>query len=263
MTGVAKARPDPTIAIIGGGFGGIAAGVKLKKAGIETFTIFEKSGGPGGTWWDNRYPGAEVDVNSHLYCYSFRSNDWARTHARQAELQRYLEEVVDDYGLRRHFRFNTAVERVVWDPDADGYALHAADGYGQTYRVVISVVGMLNVPSYPDWPGLDTFGGPKLHTARWEPVDLAGKRVAVVGTGSTAAQLVPAIAGDARQVTVFQREPGWVIPKPDRDFTDEERATLRESMGPPQGAAPPLLADREGADVREHPSTRHQDQRPS
>jgi cation diffusion facilitator CzcD-associated flavoprotein CzcO len=228
MIGFSKARPDPTIAIIGGGFGGIAAGVKLKKAGIESFTIFEKSGGPGGTWWDNRYPGAEVDVNSHLYCYSFKSRDWARTHARQAELQRYLEEVVDDYGLRDHFRFNTAVERVVWDPDANGYALCASDGYGQTYRVVISAVGMLNVPSYPDWPGLDTFVGPTLHTARWEPVDLAGKRVAVVGTGSTAAQLVPAIAGEAKHVTLFQREPGWVVPKPDRDFTDEERAALRD-----------------------------------
>lgn len=222
-----RRRPSPVpVAIIGAGFGGIGAAVKLKKAGLHDFTIFEKSEGLGGTWWDNRYPGAEVDVSSHLYCYSFRPHDWSRTHARQAELQGYLEAVVDEYDLRGHLRLATTVERVAWDPAAGGYRLRTADGEEHRFRAVISAVGMLNVPSHPDWPGLETFAGPKVHTARWRPIDLAGKKVAVVGTGSTAAQLVPAIAGEAAAVTLFQREPGWVIPKPDRDLTDEQRAAL-------------------------------------
>jgi cation diffusion facilitator CzcD-associated flavoprotein CzcO len=216
----------PRVAVIGAGLGGVAAGVKLKKAGIDDFTIFEKSSGIGGTWWDNRYPGAEVDVSSHLYCYSFKRHDWTRTHARQAELQAYLEEVVDEFGLRPHLRLGTAVEAVVWRDDAGGYAVRTAVGT-ETYRAVISAVGMLNVPRYPDWPGLDAFAGAKLHTARWTPVELAGKKVAVVGTGSSAVQVVPAIAEEAARVTLFQREPGWVIPKPDRDLTDEERLALR------------------------------------
>jgi len=219
---------SPSVAIIGGGFGGIAAGVKLKKAGIEAFTIFEKSAGPGGTWWDNRYPGAEVDVASHLYSFSFRSFDWSRTHARQAELQEYLEEVISEFGLREHFRFETAVESVVWDERRSVYRLTTIDGGTSTFNAVISAVGLLNQPRYPDWPGLDEFEGPMFHTARWEHEhDLTDKTVAVVGTGSTASQVVPAIAGQARRVLLFQREPGWVVPKGDRDLTPEERAAFR------------------------------------
>jgi cation diffusion facilitator CzcD-associated flavoprotein CzcO len=225
-----RGQVDPSVAIIGAGFGGIGAGVKLKKAGIHTFTIFEKSCGPGGTWWDNRYPGAEVDVSSHLYCYSFKPYDWSRTHARQAELQKYLEEVIDEHDLRRHLRFDTSVEQVAWDGEAFGYTLRTSRGDEGTFRAVISAVGMLNIPCYPDWPGLEDFAGPRLHTARWEPVVLDGKKVAVVGTGSTSSQLVPAIAGDADHVTLFQREPGWVIPKPDRDFAEEERVAFRQPL---------------------------------
>ena len=219
--------PEPTVAIIGGGFAGIAAAVNLVKAGLRDFTIFEKSTGIGGTWWDNRYPGAEVDVHSQLYRFSFRPHDWSRTHARQAELQHYLEEVVDECGLRKHFRLSTSVEEIVWDDEATGYVLRTAGGETQTFRAVISAVGMLNVPNYPPWPGLDDFAGPKLHTARWRPIELAGLKVAVVGTGSSAVQVVPSIAGIAERVTLFQREPGWVMPKPDRDLSDEERARLR------------------------------------
>ncbi len=218
----------PRVAVIGGGFGGIAAGVKLQRAGIGSFTIFEKSAGPGGTWWDNRYPGAEVDVGSHLYSYSFKSHSWSRTHARQHELQRYLEEVIDDFGLRDHFRFNVAVERVVWQEPTQAYRVETSDGSASPFEAVISAVGLLNQPRYPDWPGLEDFDGPMFHSARWESEhDLAGRRVAVVGTGSTASQIVPAIAGLAGHVTLFQREPGWVIPKGDRDFTDQERARFQ------------------------------------
>lgn len=218
--------PDaPSVAIIGAGFAGIAAAVRLVKDGMHDFTVFEKSAGLGGTWRDNTYPGAEVDVHSVLYSYAFRPHDWSRTHARQSELQRYLEDVVDEYGLRPHFRFGTAVDEIAWD--VDGYLVRSTDGVVHRFRAVISAVGMLNIPNYPTWPGLEEFTGPKLHTARWQPVDLAGKRVAVVGTGSSAVQVVPAIAGVAERVTLFQREPGWVMYKPGRDLSDEERTRLR------------------------------------
>lgn len=227
MTAGPRGRSEkPSVIIIGGGLGGIAAAVNLKKAGLHAFTIFERSAGPGGVWWDNRYPGVEVDVSSHLYSYSFKRFDWSRTHADQAELQRYLEEVIDDFDLRSHFRFETKVERVEWD-GSRGYYVWTSDGDEHYCRAVISAVGLLNEPRFPDWPGLAGFEGPIFHSARWDPhVELAGKTVAVVGTGSTAAQIVPAIAEEAKQVTLFQREPGWIFPKGDRVFSEEERAIL-------------------------------------
>jgi cation diffusion facilitator CzcD-associated flavoprotein CzcO len=219
------------VVIVGGGFGGIAAGVKLKQAGFDTFTICEQSDGIGGTWWDNTYPGAEVDVVSHLYSYSFKRNDWTRTHARRDELQRYLEGAVDDWGLRPHFRLRTKVERADWDERTRRYTVHLDGGEELTCNVLISAVGLLNHPNYPSWPGLEDFEGPKFHTSRWEHQhDLTGKRVAVVGTGSTAVQLVPEIAPVVKQLYLFQREPGWIVPKGERDFTPEERATLRRPL---------------------------------
>jgi cation diffusion facilitator CzcD-associated flavoprotein CzcO len=221
----------PRVVIVGAGFAGIATAVKLEKAGIHTFTVFEKSEGPGGTWWDNRYPGAEVDVASHLYSYSFKSHDWTRTHARQAELQAYLEEVLDDFGLRRHFRFSTTVIDAVWDERTHTYAVHLEGGETTTAHMVVSALGLLNFPKYPDWPGLDDFAGPKFHTFRWEHEhDLTGKRVALVGTGSTATQIVPEIAPLVDQLYLFQREPGWVVPKGDRDFDPDERAKYRSPL---------------------------------
>ena len=170
--------------VVGAGFGGIAAGVKMKSAGIHTFTIYESSLGIGGTWWDNTYPGAEVDVGSHLYSYSFKPHDWTRTHAKQAELQKYLEETVDEYGLRPHLRLGVAVESATWDDDRHVWTVRLDDGTTDECHVLISGVGFLNVPRYPDWPGLDDFEGPKFHTSRWEHHhDLTDKVVAVVGTG--------------------------------------------------------------------------------
>jgi cation diffusion facilitator CzcD-associated flavoprotein CzcO len=221
----------PQVAVVGGGFAGIAAGVKLRQAGIDTFTIFEKSLGIGGTWRDNTYPGCEVDTHSHMYSYSFTHPDWSRTHAGQAELQKYLGGVVDEFDLRRHILLGVAVDQAVWDERTHTYDLQMSDGTTSTCQVLISAVGFLNVPRYPDWPGLETFRGPTFHTARWEHEhDLTGRRVAVVGTGSTAAQLVPEIAPIAGRVLLFQREPGWVMPKGDRDFTPDERAALRRPI---------------------------------
>ena len=217
-------RTTPRVAIVGAGFGGIATGVKLKQAGVDSFTIFESSLGIGGTWWDNTYPGAEVDVGSHLYCFSFKPHDWTRTHARQAELQAYLQDTVDEFGLRPHLRLGATVESATWDDNRHRWALRTADGTVDEYEVLVSAVGFLNVPRFPDWPGLDTFAGPKFHTARWEHEhDLTGKVVAVVGTGSSATQIVPAIQPIVKKLYVFQREPGWIMPKGDRDFTAEDR----------------------------------------
>jgi cation diffusion facilitator CzcD-associated flavoprotein CzcO len=215
----------PRVVVVGAGFGGIAAGVKMKCAGIHTFTIYESSLGIGGTWWDNTYPGAEVDVGSHLYCFSFKPHDWTRTHAGQAELQKYLEETVDQFGLRPHLRLGVAVASASWDDDRHVWKIRLGDGTVDECHVLISGVGFLNVPRYPSWPGLDEFEGPKFHTSRWEHQhDLAGKVVAVVGTGSSATQIVPAIQPLVKQLYVFQREPGWVLPKGERDFSDDERA---------------------------------------
>ena len=217
----------PRVVVIGAGMGGIAAGVKLRQAGISTFTIYESSNGVGGTWWDNTYPGAEVDVASNLYRYSFKPYGWTRTHARQPELQGYLEETVDQFGLRPHVRPGVAVDSARWDDDRHVWTVTLGTGAVVECEVVISAVGFLNVPRYPDWPGLDSFEGPSFHTSRWEHQhDLSGRTVAVVGTGSSATQVVPAIQPTVGTLYVFQREPGWVMPKGERVFTEAERRRL-------------------------------------
>jgi cation diffusion facilitator CzcD-associated flavoprotein CzcO len=217
----------PRVVVVGAGFGGIAMGVKLHDAGIDSFTIYESSLGIGGTWWDNTYPGAEVDVGSNLYCFSFKPHDWTRTHAKQDELQKYLEETVDEHGLRHHLRLGVTVESAEWDDDRHVWIVRLDDGTVDDCHVLVSAVGFLNVPRYPDWPGLEEFQGAAFHTARWEHHhDLTDKVVAVVGTGSSATQVVPAIQPLVERLYVFQREPGWVMPKGERDLTDEERVTF-------------------------------------
>ncbi|HEX5096509.1 MAG TPA: NAD(P)/FAD-dependent oxidoreductase, partial [Acidimicrobiia bacterium] len=213
------------VVIVGAGFGGIAMGVKCKRAGIDTFTIYEASLGIGGTWWDNTYPGAEVDVGSQLYCFSFKPYAWTRTHARQPELQKYLEETVDEFGLRPHLRLGTTVQSATWDDDAHTWSVLLDDGTVDVCNVLVSAVGFLNVPRLPAWPGLDEFEGPVFHSARWEHQhDLTGKTVAVVGTGSSATQVVPALQPIAGRLHVYQREPGWILAKGERDLDDEERS---------------------------------------
>jgi cation diffusion facilitator CzcD-associated flavoprotein CzcO len=226
--------PDgaPRVVVIGAGMGGIAAGVKLGQAGIRTFTIYESSNGVGGTWWDNTYPGAEVDVHSNLYSYSFNSYDWTRTHARQPELQAYLQQTVDQFGLGPHLRLGVAVDSARWDDDRHVWAVTLGTGTVVECEVLISAVGFLNVPRYPGWPGLDSFEGPSFHTSRWEHEhDLSGRTVAVVGTGSTATQVIPAIQPTVGTLYVFQREPGWVLPKGERELTAAERRRMDRRWG--------------------------------
>lgn len=216
------------VAIIGGGFGGIAAAVKLEQAGFNDFVIFESSAGPGGTWWDNRYPGCEVDIPSHAYSFSFLRYDWPRTHAKQEELHTYAQHVVDKFGLTSRFRYNTTVESAVWDGASRTYRVRTTDCQELVFDIVISALGLLSNPRYPSWPGLDTFLGATFHTARWDPtVDLEGKRVAIVGTGSTGVQIAPAIAPRVGTLHIFQREPGWIEPKNERDYSRRERWLYR------------------------------------
>jgi cyclohexanone monooxygenase len=216
-------RTFPTVAIIGAGVGGIAMGVRLRKAGIHTFTIFEAHAGLGGTWRVNTYPGASVDVESAIYSFSFHDHNWSGTHADQSELLRYLEDAARAQGLTAHFRFGTKIDEVRWLEEQQGYLIRTDRGEELTFDVVVSAVGFLSDPSIPDLEGLGDFRGPKFHTAQWDHgVDLAGKRVAIVGTGSTSVQVVPAIAPIVDHVYVFQREPGWILPRRDRKYTAEE-----------------------------------------
>jgi len=231
-----SSRPEgmpPRVAVIGAGFSGIAVGVALQRQGLEDFTIFEGSPGVGGTWWHNRYPGAEVDLESHIYSFSYAPADWSRTHAGQDELQRYLERVVDAFGLRRHLVLNEKVTSVAWDDDRGEYVITTASGrqHGR-FRAVISAVGFLSVPRIPALAREDRHVAPVIcHTAQWpEGLDLAGLRVGVLGTGSSAVQVVAAAATRAAQVTVFQREPNWLLPKDSRDFSPAERRRNRRPL---------------------------------
>ncbi len=207
------------VAVIGSGFGGIAMGRALKRAGYR-FAILEAADAPGGTWRDNRYPGAACDVPSHLYCLSFLPKpDWSRKYSPQPEIQAYLNEAIDRLGLRTALRLGSRVERAVFDEDAGRWELTIADGSRLFARHVVAACGQLRNPKLPAIEGRDDFAGPAFHSARWpEGLDLRGRRVGVVGSGATAIQIVPAIAGRAGHVVMFQRTPNWILPRRDRAY---------------------------------------------
>ena len=218
------------IAVVGGGISGIAAAWYLERAKLDNFLVFESSSEPGGTWHDNRYPGAEVDIPCHLYSYSFNRHDWTQRFGSRKELKHYLEKTIDEFGLRRHFRFDATVVSVAWSDEAKLYTVTLDDGRTAGFEAVISCVGFLNVPMIP--PGIDlaAFPGIACHTARWrDDIDLEGKRVGVIGTGSSAVQVVVEAAKVARSVTIFQRSPNWILPRKNRTFTAEQRARYRTS----------------------------------
>jgi cation diffusion facilitator CzcD-associated flavoprotein CzcO len=190
---VTPQRFNPTtrparVAVIGSGFSGIAAAIALKKQGITDFTIFELSAGVGGTWWNNRYPGAEVDLESHIYSFSYARADWTRTHAGWEELQRYLESVVDKFGLRPHLALNEKVEAVTWSDDRGEYDITTSGTRRAPFQAVISAVGFLNIPLIPPFARGETgFAGVICHTSTWPAgLDLTRKKVGVLGTGSSA-----------------------------------------------------------------------------
>ena len=216
-----QARAEFPIAIIGAGFAGIGAAVRLRKAGIHSFTIFERGDDVGGTWRDNQYPGAACDVPSHVYSLSFEPNPrWSRRYSPAEEIWRYLRAVVDKWRLRPHLRTDTEIVEARFDEAAGVWTLVAEDGERFAARVVISCVGGLVDPKLPDIKGLASYRGELFHTARWNhDYDLVGRRVAVIGTGASAVQVVPAIAPAVEQLYVFQRTPGWVMPKDDAAYS--------------------------------------------
>jgi cation diffusion facilitator CzcD-associated flavoprotein CzcO len=217
------------VAIVGAGISGVSTAAMLKHSGFD-FTVFEQSAGPGGTWWDNTYPGCETDGRSLLYSFTFMPYDWSGTHAPQAELQQYTEDIIDHFGMRDRFRFSAKVDEAIWDEAHDRYRVRLAGGEAHEFEALVSALGILNVPKHPDWPGLDEFEGITFHSARWNhDVDLAGKSVAFVGTGSSGAQVVPKLAETAGHLYVYQRQPGWVLPKGERLFSPEEREELRHA----------------------------------
>ncbi len=209
------------MAVVGGGFGGVGAAAMLKRAGYEDVTVFERGERLGGVWHHNTYPGAACDIPSHLYEFSFAPNPhWSRRYAPQAEIQAYLEEIASRYGVRDRIRTGTEVLGARWDEARDAWVLETTAGPHEA-NVLVTACGQLSVPTVPPIPGLDSFAGPAFHTARWRhDVDLAGKRVAVVGTGCSAIQVVPAIQPIVDQVDVYQRSPGWTLPKMDFPYSE-------------------------------------------
>ncbi|MCA9334537.1 NAD(P)/FAD-dependent oxidoreductase [Candidatus Saccharibacteria bacterium] len=205
------------VLIIGSGFSGIGMGIKLQKAGIKDFVILEKAHEFGGTWRDNVYPGIACDVPAHLYSFSFEPNpNWSRMWAPGGEIQEYLVAVADKHRLRKRTVFGAKVASVIWDDSM--YRWHVCTDEGREYvaQFVVSGVGALHVPSVPDIPGRKSFHGDQFHTSAWDStVDLRGKRVAVVGTGASAIQVVPGIIDEVDSLTLFQRTPAWVVTRPD------------------------------------------------
>jgi len=219
------------VAIIGAGFGGVGLGARLVRTGRTDFRIFERAGGIGGTWWSNRYPGCACDVPSRLYSLSFAPNaDWTRRFAPRAEIQRYLHGVVESHGFDDRIEFKAGVESARWSEQRRHWELVDGRGRRWTADVLVSAIGGLSRPNWPDIPGLDTFGGPIFHSQQWDDdVDLSDRRVAVVGSGASAAQFVPAIAPRVRRLDVYQRTPHWILPRPDRAISAATRRLYRRA----------------------------------
>ncbi len=217
------------ILIIGTGFGGLGMAIQLRKAGCEDFLLLEKAEDIGGTWRDNSYPGAACDVPSHLYSFSFEpKHDWSRRYAPQAEIYAYMCHCVDKYQLRPHIRLQAEVRSAAFDAAAGLWRVTLADGEELAAEVLISACGQLNQPAYPAIPGIELFQGEAFHSARWRhDLDLAGKRVAVIGTGASAIQFVPQIQPKVAELKLFQRSAAYVLPKPDRAYRPWELAVMR------------------------------------
>jgi cation diffusion facilitator CzcD-associated flavoprotein CzcO len=225
----AATAPDYHSVIVGAGFSGIGAAVKLDKAGLHDYLIIEAGDGPGGTWYWNTYPGIAVDIPSFSYQFSFeQSPNWSRTYAPGHELRAYAEHCVDKYGLRPKIRFNTKVLGADFDGAADSWRIRIDPGGVVTARFLVNAGGVTITPMLPDIDGVDSFAGPTMHTARWDHAqDLTGKRVAIIGTGASAVQVIPAIAPIVERLTVFQRTPIWCFPKFDVPLPGAARQAMR------------------------------------
>jgi cation diffusion facilitator CzcD-associated flavoprotein CzcO len=218
---------QPSIAIIGAGMSGIAAVVKLREAGYTDLTVYEKTDRVGGTWRENTYPGLSCDIPSRWYSFSFALNpDWTHRYSYGPEIQAYMERVARDFDVESVVRFNTPVKDLVYE--AAKWRLTTANDEQCIYDVVIAATGILHQPAYPDIAGLDSFEGASFHSARWDhSVELEGKRVGIIGTGSTAAQIVGEITAKVGEMVVFQRTPQWMIPLPQKRYSDLWKRVLR------------------------------------
>jgi 4-hydroxyacetophenone monooxygenase len=213
----AAVKAGAHVIVIGCGEAGLLAGVRLAQAGLP-YTVIEKNAGPGGTWWDNRYPGARVDIGSHFYCYSFEPADhWTEYFSQHTELREYFERVMKKYGVDAHCRFNTEVTSAQFDEATGRWSVEVRNAGGESETLdafaVISAVGALNNPNLPEFPGMHDFAGPWFHSARWDStVDIRGKRFALVGAGASGFQIAPTIADEVAHLTVFQRTAQWMFP---------------------------------------------------
>lgn len=220
------AEATPKIAIIGAGFSGLCMGIKLREAGISSFTIYEKSDGVGGTWRENTYPGVACDVPSHLYCFSFEPNpDWSKHYSSGAEIQAYIERCAEKYDLHAHTVFGAQLTAARYE---GGWHLTFKDGRTEQVDYLINGVGGLHVPRFPDVEGRDGFAGKSFHSAHWDHAhDLTGRDVAVIGTAASAVQLIPEIVDKVKSLTVFQRTPNWVMPRVDEVYSEGQKARFR------------------------------------
>ncbi|BFM17231.1 NAD(P)/FAD-dependent oxidoreductase [Maricurvus nonylphenolicus] len=215
------------VAVIGAGFGGIGVGIALRKKGIENFVIFEGGDEVGGSWLTNRYPGCACDVPSHLYSYSFAPNPrWTQAYSSHSEIHQYIMDCAEKFDLYRHIAFKTPVSAANFNAEKGVWEITTKNGERVNARVLIPATGALSLPKFPDIEGRESFKGEQIHAANWDnSINLRGKRVAVIGTGASAVQVVPSIAADVEHLYVFQRTASWVLPKMNRQYSEAEKRT--------------------------------------
>jgi cation diffusion facilitator CzcD-associated flavoprotein CzcO len=221
---MAPGSSEHAVVIIGAGMSGLCMGIRLRERGIRDFVILDRAPAVGGTWHDNRYPGAGCDVPSVLYSYSFAPNPrWSRKFSLQPEIRDYLERTAERFGLVPHLRLGCAVRSARWE-DSGRWRVELESGEALTCRALVSALGQLNVPHIPDFPGAGGFAGEQFHSARWrEDLDLAGKRVAVIGNAASAVQFIPKLAQSAARLYVYQRSANYIVPRNDRAYRDWEK----------------------------------------
>jgi cation diffusion facilitator CzcD-associated flavoprotein CzcO len=219
------------VLIIGAGFSGLAAAVRISRTGKFSYLVVEQGDDVGGTWRENTYPGCACDIPSPLYSYSFEQNpDWQQLFATQPEILEYLRATTRKRKVTDHLRYRTKVVSTEWDPHRKQWITDTDTGERFCSRYLVSAIGVLHHPSIPELAGIDTFQGPAFHSGQWNhTVDLTGKKVAVIGTGASAIQFIPAIVDETAALAVFQRTPPWIVPKANRIFSDTERARMRRN----------------------------------
>lgn len=226
-----SSRQDPSVVIIGAGMTGIQLVIKLKQAGIKNIIVLEKTHDVGGTWRENTYPGICCDVPSHAYTYSFEPNpEWSSFFPSGSEIHAYFKKVTKKYEVEKHIRFNQLVTRCVYDEESNTWAISNADGEVLQADLLFSATGILHQPVIPDISGLDSFAGAKFHSSQWDhDADLISKRIGVIGTGSTATQIIPELVKLAgSKISVFQRTAQWIVKMDNRDFSDKEKQQFRD-----------------------------------